>query len=743
MKTSDLGSPLRASSRIPSVTSSRLKLSAIGRVRKIGCERNVASALLQQRHALRIIHDDVDVTPKPLTHPDFSVIDENQMTALETIGPFQTGSGSQLIASASRISGLRSSSSILLRASPVPSDDLLMESLLSTQVCEPLQVEEEEDVAPSSFFLPTDDSAVFAARPESVTITLKETQTFFIFEMPQMTEDLRTPEGEAIQQENENYECVTVGPGSNRKLLDAEAQTIRILTKSRGTYLGLRPRRNQGMLASDWVIHDIYAAPELMTEENGRLIVHSRESMRRMREARELRYKLPLPETSDPSIEEQLSRICQETRFRHAARVMERIIANNVFATAQKRFAGLIRRDPCDLDLKFDYRLDLLWTHTCEMARDRPVAAFRWSPANAAILAVAYGAQTGSDRAKGLLLIWCAKNPSQPARDYTFDSPLSDIDWSRERPNLLAIGFYDGSIKVINVSAKELNVIRQSRRETSPACSPHWQVQWWSGDEQFDFQEQIYTSDQDGRVYCYRFSEDFLASEIMRLYRVEGKPGGVTRTDHCMAHDVLISRQPGALVLRRHPAVSNVYFVGSDEGCIYRCSTNYLDQHTDSFLAHDGPIYSMEFSPFCQKLFLTCGADWCVRIWVDGLTEPLIMLSTEMACVRSVCWSPTCSTIIASIVNDQICIWDIRRKTHVSASVTIPTKGARLVAADITANGNQLVAADVEGTVYVYNLEGMSFPPYDQTKVLIESIHKALVTKPKLLKKLKKLGPPF
>jgi len=268
-------------------------------------------------------------------------------------------------------------------------------------------------------------------------------------------------------------------------------------------------------------------------------------------------------------------------------------------------------------------------------------------------------------------------------------------------------------------------------------------VQWWSGDEQFDYQEQIYTSDQEGRVYCYRYTEDFFASEIMRLYRMEGKLSGVARTDHCVAHDVLISRQPAALVLQKHPIISNIYFVGSDEGCIYRCSMNYLHQHIDSFVAHDGPIYCLEFSPFCQKLFLTCGADWCIRIWVDGITEPLITLFTEMACVRNACWSPTYSTIIASVVNDQICIWDIRRRTHIPMSVTVAQNGVRLIAISFTINGNQLVAGDIEGTIYIYNLEGMPFPPYDPTKMFIESIQKALITKPELLRKLKKLGPPF
>jgi len=128
------------------------------------------------------------------------------------------------------------------------------------------------------------DSAIFATRPETVTITLKETQTFFIFEMAQLTEDLHTPEGKALQQENEDYEYVTAGLGLNRKLLDAETQTICILTKSRGTHLGLRPRQNEGMFANEWVLYDIFTAPELITEQNGRLIVHTKESMDRMRE---------------------------------------------------------------------------------------------------------------------------------------------------------------------------------------------------------------------------------------------------------------------------------------------------------------------------------------------------------------------------------------------------------------------------------------------------------------------------
>lgn len=441
--------------------------------------------------------------------------------------------------------------------------------------------------------------------------------------------------------------------------------------------------------------------------------------------------------------EEELTYIFRHPNFMNAVRVMERIISNNIFIQAQKRFTGLTKQDPCSLDLEFTYTLDLLWTHTFERSNGRPVSSFRWNYVNRSILAVGYAALANSEKKDGLVIIWSAKNPAMPSHLYTFESPVSDIDWSRDRPNLLAVGFYDGKINVIDVSSDNINIVRRSDKATSPSCSPQWQIQWWTGDEQFDYQEQIYTCDHDGHVYCYRYAEDFQSTTIMRIFRIEGTLPGVSRTAHCNFYDISINRSPGALVLRRHPTLCTIYFVGSNEGCIYKCSTNYLYQHIESFLAHDGPVYSMLFSPFCPKIFLTCGADWCVRIWAEGITEPLITLSTTMACVRYATWSPVHSTIIVSITNNEITIWDIRRKTYTSTSVTLSPNPARFVMVDFTSDGNQIVAADVEGVVYVYNLEGMPFPPYNQELVLVESIRKALVTQPELLQKLKKLGPPF
>lgn len=100
--------------------------------------------------------------------------------------------------------------------------------------------------------------------------------------MPQLTADLNTSEGQVVKEENERYEYITVGAGSNRKLADAETQTTKIYKKSRSTYKEGPKRVNKGTFVNNWVMYDTYNNPELLSEENGKLVERSVASITRL-----------------------------------------------------------------------------------------------------------------------------------------------------------------------------------------------------------------------------------------------------------------------------------------------------------------------------------------------------------------------------------------------------------------------------------------------------------------------------
>jgi hypothetical protein len=96
----------------------------------------------------------------------------------------------------------------------------------------------------------------FKSLSDRVTIVLKETETFFIFELPQLTVDATSSEGQTVAEENERYERILTA--SERKTINAETQTPQMYTKTRGTYIGRHDRKNCGTVVNNWVMFDTF-----------------------------------------------------------------------------------------------------------------------------------------------------------------------------------------------------------------------------------------------------------------------------------------------------------------------------------------------------------------------------------------------------------------------------------------------------------------------------------------------------
>lgn len=71
------------------------------------------------------------------------------------------------------------------------------------------------------------------------------------------------------------------------------------------------------------------------------------------------------------------------------------------------------------------------------------------------------------------------QNPVNPERYFKYTVPVTAVSFSTENSQLLAIGFYDGSIRIIDITiADGSNLVAISERKTSPPIEPVWQMKW-------------------------------------------------------------------------------------------------------------------------------------------------------------------------------------------------------------------------------------------------------------------------
>ncbi|RZF42754.1 hypothetical protein LSTR_LSTR015388 [Laodelphax striatellus] len=186
-----------------------------------------------------------------------------------------------------------------------------------------------------------------------------------------------------------------------------------------------------------------------------------------------------------------------------------------------------------------------------------------------------------------------------------------------------------------------------------------------------------------------------------------------------------------------HPGKPMIYYVSTSEGSILKCAVNHPDQAVDIFPGHTGSVYGIKHSPFSSSIFLTYGSDWVVYLWAENIREPLIKLQSikDKSSVEGAKWSPTHSTIFASISNNQLSLWDLSRKIIVPMfDIKAPTKKLRSL--EFSPSGKNILVGDMDGKVFVYNLTDMPFPPFLQEEALMRALENALVARPDLFKKL-------
>ncbi|KAJ3120629.1 WD repeat-containing protein 78 [Nowakowskiella sp. JEL0407] len=395
--------------------------------------------------------------------------------------------------------------------------------------------------------------------------------------------------------------------------------------------------------------------------------------------------------------------------------------------------------------------VELLWSYRCELTRGRSVTYMSWNKDNEDILAVGYSEpQQGNNNfgPPGLILCWSLKNLEWPERIYTASSPVTAIDFSKSTPNLLAVGFANGRIAIYDVRKREDKPALDDSEVNGKHRDPVWELKWIErervvGDEQSKG-ETLVSISTDGRVTQWMIRKGLESADLMTLKRVAKQESTKNNTTTSSKKQLgpgksaFISRQTGGLCFDFNPADSNVYLVGTEEGHIHRCSCSYNEQYLFTYAGHTGPVYKTKWSPFLNRVFLSCSSDWTVRLWEQDSEEEVFKFQSGRDSITDIAWNPWCSTIFGCVAADgRMEIWDLQ--FSVLDPVILHTVLDRSLTSIIfSSQTSAVLIGDDTGVVSVYKLKksvpfynGVSAPnmSFEWREEQIEGLRKIMTSK--------------
>lgn len=76
------------------------------------------------------------------------------------------------------------------------------------------------------------------------------------------------------------------------------------------------------------------------------------------------------------------------------------------------------------------------------------------------------------------LYLSISQNPVNAERCYKYAMPVTAVSFSSANSHLLAVGFYDGSICIVDIRYADMTELMVSERKSSPPIQPIWQIEF-------------------------------------------------------------------------------------------------------------------------------------------------------------------------------------------------------------------------------------------------------------------------
>jgi len=354
--------------------------------------------------------------------------------------------------------------------------------------------------------------------------------------------------------------------------------------------------------------------------------------------------------------------------------------------------------------------LDTLWEFGCDLTQGRKVLCMAWNKSNENILAAGYGSLTGQSEA--IVCAWSYKNPKFPDRVYKLPSQPCSVAFCSKWPGLLGVGLENGEVVIFDVGTNSTDPICTSQvldvmhRHSQPIWGLTWVSQTQEGTS--ETKDVLVSACMGGSVRKWDFkTKGLMSSELMAVNRATSKEPRVT-SNAKSNHTAYLKKEGSCMSLQFYPEDPLLYLVGSEDGIVYKNSCSYSEQSLDTFTGHSGPVYSMAWSPFEKGVFLTCSADWTLRIWDEKTKKSLKVLQPSTTAVTDCAWSPRTATVLAAVSNSCLAIWDLGVKDF-DPIITVTAKqlNASPTTVSFSTKSNAITYGDDKGHICVSMLCNM------------------------------------
>ena len=337
-----------------------------------------------------------------------------------------------------------------------------------------------------------------------------------------------------------------------------------------------------------------------------------------------------------------------------AMTIVERMVNQNTFDDIAQDFKYW--EDKSDSFRECEGSLMPLWKFYTEKARRKDVTSLSWNPEYTDLFAVGYGSFNFMRPTTGLICCYSLKNPSHPEYTFTTESAVMCLDFNPQHPNLLAVGLYDGTVLVFDIRMRSNKPIFQSTVRNGKHTDVVWRVKWQ--EEDMSKAPTFFSVSSDGRVTLWTVNKTELTYEdVTELnYADSGEEDGDV--------DTVIGSLSSGCSFDFNRQTDHLFIVGTEEGNLHKCSKLYSSQYLQTYEGHSMGVYSVNWNAKHPKVFLTCSADWTVKVWEHNTAKPVLTFDLNND-VGDAAWSPLSSTVFAAATSDgKVFVYDLNENRH-------------------------------------------------------------------------------